>query len=144
MDYEKSHRTYWLKKEISAESVKTTHRDYFLVDFFSDLNDVFEYLFAEGREQFNYDWDRNAKHLIYRLLVNIGPNRKDTTTVAREMEIPLEIVEGMAKMYWYEIELFQAIFEREVEYIKRLAPEDQMPAFEQLCSIVNNGNGKFL
>jgi hypothetical protein len=138
-----SHRTYWSKKEITPESVRTTHKDYFLEEFFNDLNDVFEYIITESRREIERSWNIKTKKSLYYILVNVGPNHKDIKTIAKELKIPLKNVTAMTQLYWYEIELLQAIFEREVEKIKKLSEEDQMPAFMQLCDVANNANGKF-
>lgn len=137
------HRTYWPKKEITPESVKTTHKDYSLEEFFDDLNEVFEYIITESKGEIERSWNISTKKSLYYILVNVGPNHKDIKTIAKKLEIPLKNVEAMTKMYWYEIELLQAIFEREVEKIKTLSTEDQMSAFMQLCDVANNANGKF-
>lgn len=140
---DEAHRTYWPKKEITPESVKTTHKDYSLEEFFNDLNEVFEYIITESKGEIERSWNIKTKKSLYYILMNVGPNHKDIKTVAKELKIPLKNVTAMTKMYWYEIELLQAIFEREVEKIKRLSLEDQMPAFMQLCDVANNTNGKF-
>lgn len=136
-------RTYWTRTEITPESVKTTHKDYSLENFINDLDDVFENILIQTKGDMERSWNRNTKKSIYYIMVNTGPNLKDIKTVAREQKIPLKIVTRVAKIYWRETEILQAIFEREVEKIKKLAPEDQMPAFRQLIDTTNNC-GKFI
>lgn len=140
----KSHRTYWIKKEITPESVKTTHRDYSLEDFINDLDDVFENIITQTKVDMDRSWNRNTKKSIYYIMVNTGPNLKSIKTVAREQKVPLKLAKGVSKMYWRETEILQAIFEREVENIKKLSSEDQMGAFQQLIDTTNYAGGKFL
>lgn len=140
---DKQHRTYWPKKEITPESVRTTHKDYSLEEFFHDLNETFEFIITESKGEIERSWNIKTKKSLYYILVNVGPNHKDIKTVANELKNTVNNVRAMTKMYWYEIELLQAIFDREVEKIKKLSEEDQMPAFMQLCDVANNANGKF-
>lgn len=144
IDDKKPHRTYWVKKEITPESVKTTHKDYSLGDFINDLDDVFENIIVQTKGDMDRSWNRNTKKSIYYIMVNTGPNLKSIKTVAREQKVPLKLAEGIAKMYWRETEILQAIFEREVEKVKKLSPEDQMEAFQQLIDTTNYAGGKFL
>ena len=140
----KPHRTYWVKKEITPDSVKTSFKDYSLENFLNDLDDVFENILIQTKGEMDSSWKKNTKKSIYYIMVNTGPNLKDIKIVARELRIPLKNVRSIARMYWYETKLLQSIFAREVKKIKLLPANDQMPAFRRLVNLTNNACGKFL
>ena len=134
----KDHRTYWLKSEITPETVRTTHKDYSLDEFFSDLNEVLEFLTINSKGKINFAWDIKVKKSLCYILVNFGPTHKSIKEISKELEIPEKNIKDMTRIFWYEVDLLTAIFEREIEKIKKLSPEDQMPALVQLCGYLDD------